>query len=118
MPAAKVLVEPGDKPTGKVRTFLVTVTKTVELTLDESVIAQGVDPDGPIYGSSMSGDPMHDTKIVVEHIAFNMVCNGLTLSEIDGYANCPNASATVAPSNWYIELGHEVLPVKAKKRTR
>ncbi len=45
---------PGDKPTGKRRTFSVTVSKTVEMSLDESVIAQGVLPDGYILGPNPS----------------------------------------------------------------
>ena len=114
----KVPENPGDRPTGKARTFSVTVTKTVEIIIDESVIAQGVLPDGPIFGSSMSGDVEHDTKVVVVHLALNLVCNGLDLSQIDGYANCPDASAKVGHSHWDIELEREVLPVKAKKRTR
>ena len=111
--------DPGDKPTGKTRMFQVTVTKTVEIAIDESVLEQGRDPEGPIYGSSMSGHEPHDTKIVVEHIAFNVVCNGLTLSQIDGYANCPDASVSLnRRSSWDIELEHEILPVTAKKRAR
>jgi hypothetical protein len=78
---------PGSHPTGKVRKFQVTVTKTVDIAIDESVIAQGLLPDNPIFG--------HDTTEhqVIEHIAFNVVGNQLRLSQIDGYANCPDEGA-------------------------
>ena len=98
---------PGDEPTGKTRTFQVTVSRTVELTLDESVIAQGMLPDGYILGK----DPTE--RAVLEHLAFNLVGNGLQLSQIDGYANCPDESARVRGFPWDVEIDREII-----KRTR
>lgn len=92
VPAAKTVTfpkVPGDKPTGKLRRFHVVVTKSVDLFLDTSVITQGTMPDDPIFGGRA------DSDMVAQHVAFNMVCNDLRLSQIDGYANCPDESAKV-----------------------
>ena len=79
---------PGDKPTGKKRVFEVTVTTTTLMTLDESVIEQGLADDGYIMKNPTLDD-------VVEHLAHNLIGTGLSLSQVDGYANCPDDSATV-----------------------
>lgn len=99
---------PGDKPTGKTRTFTVTVSKTVDVTLDESILAQGLLPDNPIFGSRLSGEKEFDESIVVEHLAFNLVCNGLELDQIDGYSNCPSESAKVSQEDWEIVMDCEI----------
>jgi hypothetical protein len=101
-------VWPGDKPVGRVRKFIVTVSKTAELVIDESILAQGV-----IEGASVSA--------VVEHLAFNLIGTGLVLSDVDGYANCPDASVHVAPGScggWDVEIDREVglTPVPPKPR--
>ncbi len=91
---------PGSKPTGKKRTFIVTVTKTTEIAIDEAVLAQGVLPDNPIFGARVTEDD------VVKHIAFNLLCNDIRLSQIDGYANCPDDSVRVeaASNDWDVEI--------------
>ena len=97
---------PGDSPTGKKRTFQVTYTKEVTLTLDESVVAQGLADDGFIMKSPSEFQ-------VVEHLAFNL-SNGLSLSQIDGYANCPDDSASVIEEYPSVEFYETTVP-KGKK---
>jgi hypothetical protein len=80
---------PGDKPTGKTRTFSITVSRTARITIDESIFAQA-QCEEPYF------NPKPTDIQVVEHLAFNRIVNGLELSHIDGYANCPNESVTVA----------------------
>jgi hypothetical protein len=92
---------PGSTPTGRTRTFLVTVSKTVEITVDEAIIAQGLLPDNPIFGASVS------EKDVVEHLAFNLIVNDLSLPQIDGFANCDDESACVAMANWDVAIEQE-----------
>ena len=77
---------PGDRPTGKKRRFLVTVSRTREVELDESVIAQGMADDGYI-----AKNPTEEQ--VLQHLGFNLFGNGIPLGHIEGYANCPDASA-------------------------
>lgn len=105
MTAVKQRVEwPGSKPTGKKRTFIVTVTKTTEIEIDETVITQGVLPDNPIFGARVTESE------VVKHVAFNLICNGLRLSQVDGYSNCPDASAVVksASNDWDVDVDREI----------
>lgn len=73
----------GDKPTGKMRTFRVTIVG--DISIDQSVFDQA-QLDEPFFSPAPS-----DTAIV-EHIAFNTFVNGLDVSDIDGYANVPDAS--------------------------
>jgi hypothetical protein len=105
---------PGSTPTGRTRTFEVTVSKTVRIAIDESVIAQGVLPDNPIFGESVTEDD------VIQHLAFNLVGNGLRLSQIDGYANCADASVTVPYGYWDVDVEHEIVPTPghAKRSAR
>lgn len=114
MTPAKKETWPGSTPTGKMRTFVVTVSKVVEISIDESVLEQGILPDGPIFGSSMTGNKAHDEVVVVEHLAFNLVGNDLRLSQIDGYANCPDASVIVLYEDWDVESVRETTPVIRK----
>jgi hypothetical protein len=104
MTAAKKKREewPGDKPSGKTRKFLVTVSKTVEVTLDESVIAQGMLPEGYILGPGATEDD------VLQHLVFNLVGNSLRLSQIDGYANCPDESVSIPHADWDVEIEREL----------
>jgi hypothetical protein len=101
---------PGSTPTGKVRTFIVTISKVVEIALDESVITQGILPDGPIFGSRITGNKAQDEMLAVEHLAFNLVGNNLRLSEIDGYANCPDESVSFPYEPWEVEDVRETTP--------
>ena len=110
----KELVCLGDKPTGKTRSFSVTICAT--MTLDESVIAQGLADDGFIMKN-----PTEDA--VLCHLAYNLVGNGLmatSLSEIDGYANCPDASARITDKDATIdfEIKPKVTPVPSPKKTK
>jgi hypothetical protein len=91
---------PGGTPTGKTRTFDVVVITHSKVVLDESVIAQGLLPDGYILG------PNPTEAAVIEHLAFNLIKNGLPLSDIDGYANCPNDSARVTAAVTFVEVGN------------
>lgn len=68
-------------PFVKVHKFRVTATCEFTLCLEEEVIKQGCAPDDPIFGGGAS------PAFVAQHIAYNMVVNRLSLSEIDGYAN-------------------------------
>ncbi len=104
----------GCVPSGKMRSFVVTLSKTVEIHLDESVIAQGIRPDGPIFGSQITGNKPHDEMMAVEHLAFNLVGNDLNLSQIDGYANCPDESARVPHEPWDVEDVRETTPQPRK----
>jgi hypothetical protein len=90
---------PGDKPTGKTRSFHVTIHAT--MTLDESVIAQGVTDDGCIMRS-----PTEDE--VLQHLAYNLVGEATSLSDIDGFANCPDESAVVSDRD--VEIEYEIKP--------
>lgn len=92
----KVIEFPGDAPTGKTRSFRVTVSKQVVMTLDTSVIAQGRADDGFIMKNPSERE-------VLEHLAFNLIGNQLDLSDIEGYANCPNKSADVTYEPWDID---------------
>jgi hypothetical protein len=114
--AGKRVEWPGDKPTGKTRTFSVTVSKTVNMALDESVIAQGLLPDNPIFGSSLTGERAHDETLVLEHLAFNLVGNGLRLGQIDGYSNCPDGSANVTNEPRDVERIEEIKPAHERER--
>jgi len=78
----------GDKPTGKTRAYDVLIEIRARMVLDESVISQGTQDEGHIMR-----DPTEAQ--VIEHLAYNLVGNQLSLSEIDGYANCPAESARV-----------------------
>lgn len=98
---------PGDKPTGKKRIFLVTLTKEVTLIIDESVIAQGLADDGLIMKN-----PSEDE--VIKHLAFNLVSNQLLLNQIDGYANCPDDSAEVKEGHTSVEF-YETAPSRKKR---
>jgi hypothetical protein len=106
---------PGDKATGKTRTFAVTIHAT--MILDESVIAQGVGDTGYIMK-----DPTEDE--VLRHLAFNLVGNCLSLSRIDGYANCPDESARVEDREAEVEfemvapLPKSAVPKKPRKSNR
>ena len=102
--ASATVALPGDTPTGRTRTFSVTISKTVEITVDETVVAQGVLPDNPIFGERVTEDD------VVQHLAFNLIGNGLRLSQIDGYANCDDASVTVPYVEWDVEVEREIVP--------
>jgi hypothetical protein len=104
-------VWPGSAPTGRTRTFSVTVSKTVEITVDETVVAQGVLPDNPIFGERVTEDD------VVQHLAFNLIGNGLRLSQIDGYANCADASVTVPYVEWDVEVDREIVPAAPAPRS-
>lgn len=95
----RVSAWPGSKPTNTRNQFTVTISKTVTIELNESVVKQGRLPGGPIFG-----DRKPSEKEVVEHLAFNLVVNGLRLSQIDGYANCPDESADVFYVPWDVEL--------------
>jgi hypothetical protein len=88
---------PGDKPIGKTRTFNVRIQICATMTLDESVIEQGLLPEGYILGPNPSREQ------VMEHLAFNLVGAGIYLNEIDGYANCPRGSATVTHRSMDVE---------------
>lgn len=114
MNAPKKIEFPGNAPTGKMRTFVVTISKTVEIFLDETVIAQGILPDGPIFGSRITGNKAQDEMMAVDHLAFNLIGNGLDLSHIDGYANCPDKSAVVPYVDWDVEDIRETTPVPKK----
>lgn len=103
---------PGSTPTGRTRTFSVTVSKTVEITVDESVIAQGVLPDNPIFGANVTEDD------VVQYLAFNLVVNHLRLSQIDGFANCDDASVSFPYENWDVEVDREIVPPPATRSPR
>ncbi len=105
-------VWPGSSPTGKMRTIVVTVSKTVQIAIDEAVIAQGLLPDNPIFGKSVTLDD------VFMHIAFNLVCNRIDLSQIDGYANCSNESARVSPAHWDVEVEREITTARAPTKSR
>jgi len=89
---------PGSSPSGKTRTIVATVSKTIAFTVDESVIAQGMLPDSPIFGNRVTEDD------VLQHLAFNLIGNDLRLSQIDGFANCPDASACVPYEQWDVEV--------------
>jgi hypothetical protein len=109
---------PGDKPTGKTRSFAVTIHAT--MTLDESVIAQGMADVGYIMKNPTEEE-------VLSHLAYNLVGNGLMatpLSGIDGYANCPDASARITDKDAEVdfEIKPKVVaapsPKKSKRRAR
>jgi len=112
----KVIEFPGDAPTGKKRTFRMMIARTVDVTLDTSVIAQGLMPDNPIFGSRLDGGA-YDEKIVLEHLAFNLIGNNLALSAIEGYANCPDESADVPWEPWEVDDIREIKTL-AKKRSK
>jgi hypothetical protein len=97
MPAAKK-EWPGGAPTGRLREIEVTLSKTVVFTVDEAVIAQGMLPDNPIFGKKVTEED------VLTHLAFNLIGNDLSLSQIDGYANCPDDSANVPYVKWEVEI--------------
>jgi hypothetical protein len=107
----KRMTWPGDKPTGKTRTFEVLVSKLVTVTIDESIFAQANDPEQPIW------TPPQPDEAVVEHLVFNRVCNALKLGYIDGFANCPEESVELDRAEWQVECEREV-PKKARKRAR
>jgi hypothetical protein len=100
---------PGDTPTGKRRRFLVTVSKTVEVSLDTSVLMQGTMPDNPIRVDASE-------NFVIEHVAYNLIVNDLQLSAIDGYANCPDESASLGRAEWLVEVEEELAPEPARRR--
>lgn len=89
---------PGDTPTGKVRRFRVKIEKYATIALDESVIAQGLADDGYIFKNP-------DEEQVLQHLTHCLVGLECELSDIDGYANCPNLSATVS------ELDSEIVDI-------
>jgi hypothetical protein len=108
----------GSAPTGKTREFSVTVIKTVTMTIDTSVIAQGLLRDNPIFGSQLTGDVRQDERIVLEHLAYNLVGNNLALSSIEGYGNCPNESAGVTYEPGDIDWLEEIKIKKPAKRRK
>lgn len=81
------------------RKFRITAHCEFDLLLDESVIQQGTMPDDPIFGGGASAG------LVAQHIAYNMVVNQCRLSQVDGFANCPDSSAVARglDGNWNIE---------------
>jgi hypothetical protein len=107
----------GDKSTGKTRTFAVSIHAT--MTLDESVIAQGLADAGYIW---LGKNPTEDE--VLMHLAFNLVGKDLRLSQIDGYANCPDASARVDDREAEVEfemmapLPKRAVPKKPRRSNR
>jgi hypothetical protein len=109
MTALKKEAWPGDKPTGKVRRFEVTIQKTVVVSIDESVLEQArTEP-------TFFRPPLTDGG-VAEHVAFNLVCNSLRLSQIDGYANCPDESAVVSrDEDWDVRVEREVPALPPKR---
>lgn len=109
-PKAKIIEHwPGNKPTGRIRRFKVQVITETIIALDESVLDQGVLPDNAIFGNKLQGMKREDAELeVVNHLAFNLICNDLQLSEIDGYANCPDKSADVAKFEWDVDVEQEL----------
>lgn len=79
--------------------FLVTVSKTVELELDDAVI-KAVDDDwrANFYA-------LYDDIDIAEHIGYNMLCNDASLSQLDGWADQPNENARIVSTDnsWDIE---------------
>lgn len=90
-------------PKRVVRIFRVEATCNFELKIDEEVIKQGCAPDDPIFGGDAS------PKMVAEHIAFNMIVNGLSLPDIDGFANRRDSEAVAVDldDGWVIEAEEE-----------
>lgn len=91
------------KATNKRRTFRVTVSRTVEIAVDQAVIDQGLLPDNPIQKNSSE-------RGVLEHLAFNLVGNGLRLSQIDGYANRKDDEVHVPWLKYDIDEIEEIEP--------
>ena len=80
------------------RKFSVTLSKTVEIVVDDQVLRQGLRDDNPVLGKGAS------ERDVVEHLAFNLVGNGLRLSQIDGYANMPDDAVKIPAVEWDVEI--------------
>jgi hypothetical protein len=92
------------------RVFEVTVSRTVRMCVDEAVIAQGLSDDNPIQG------PGATEQQIIEHLAFNLAGNCLSLSQIDGYANRDDSEANVEWEPWDVEF--RALPSKAETPKR
>jgi hypothetical protein len=92
------------------RTFEVTVSKTVTISIDQSVIAQGMAPDDPIFGGRAS------EAMVLEHLAYNLVGNSLQLSWIDGYANLSDDLVDVPYVKFDVDEIAEIMPPSKKAR--
>lgn len=88
---------------GVVRIFRVEATCNFELKIAEDVIQQGCAPDDPIFGGEAT------PRMVAEHIAFNMIVNGLSLPDIDGFANRRDSEAVAVDvhDSWTIEAEEE-----------
>lgn len=94
----------------KKRRFSVTVTARCVLELDEEVIA-GVDDS---WREQFHGD-VKTPESIAEHIGFNLVKNGLSLSEIDGFADQPNSHALISGEEWEAEA-EEIEPEGKRRR--
>ena len=92
------------------RTFRVTVTKTVLMHLDGEVIEQGLRDDNPILGKGAT------VGQVLEHLAFNLVANGLSLPDIDGYANLSAANACVNDEEVEVAISEQTFIRRSRKK--
>lgn len=93
---------------GKKRTFLVTATVSIELTVAASVLSKR-----QLKGAAR--DITHELGTeegALNHIARNIVLNDCVLSSIDGFANLPDDRVKALWPNWDLESVDEVLPKK------
>lgn len=80
------------------RTFDIELHGTATVEIDDAVIA-AVDDD---WRSSLYN--LHTPEEIAQHIAFNLIVNGIHLSSMDGWADQDNSKArTVGTTDWTIE---------------
>lgn len=77
--------------------FSVTFIVTAEIELDEQVISVVDDDWRNVFYD------FYDDIDIVEHIAYNMLRNDASLSEIDGWGDQPNSNATLVGGKWELD---------------
>lgn len=71
------------------RTFEIEITATVTIEVDDMVI-DVVDDE---WRSMFYG--LHTPEDIAEHIAYNLIVNRASLSQLDGWADQPDANAAI-----------------------
>jgi len=77
--------------------FTVVFEVTAEIELDEMVISVVNDEWRSVLY------PLHTEEEIAEHIAYNLVHNHASLSQLDGWADQPDSNANLISEEWELE---------------
>ena len=80
------------------RRFKTRYVVDIELDIEEELIREAQQPDWRALCYRLTSD-----QDVVDHIAYNLVCNRAQLPQLDGFAHRKKEDAVVVNENWDVE---------------